>query len=198
VFGRRSAPDSAGDQTEADRAEAEANLGKGRATPKRAEAQAARKKRMAPPRSRKEANALRRERMKEQRLKQRLALSGGDDKYLPPKDQGPVKKYIRDYVDSRRTIGEFLIPAFVVVFFGLVVLSSVAPSAPYAGSVPWLVVMGALAFDSVRILRGVKQGIAERFGVQETKGIAFYTLMRSWQMRRLRLPKAKVRRGAEI
>jgi hypothetical protein len=198
VFGRRSASDPARDQAEADRAESEATLGKGRATPKRAEAEAARKKRMAPPRSRKEASALRRERMKEQRLKQRLALAGGDDKYLPAKDQGPVKKYVRDYVDSRRTIGEFLIPVFLVVFVGLIVLSSVAPSAPLAGSVPWLVVMGALAVDSVRIVRGVKRGITERFGAEEAKGITFYTLMRSWQMRRLRLPKARVRPGAEI
>jgi hypothetical protein len=198
VFGRRSAPDPAGDQADVEHTEADATQGKGRATPKRSEAEAARKKRMTPPRSRKEASALRRERLKEQRTKQRQALTGGDDKYLPARDQGPVRKYVRDYVDSHRTIGEFLIPAFLLVLFAGIVLGNLAPDAPFLTSFPWIIVITALTVDSVRIMRGVKRGVTERFGAEETQGITFYTLMRSWQMRRLRLPKPKIRPGAQI
>jgi len=171
-------------------------LGKGRATPKRSEAEAQRKKRLAPPRNKKEANALNRERVKEQRVKQREALAGGgDDKYLPARDRGPVKKFIRDYVDSHRTLGEFLIPLFMVMFLLAIVL---APYTQFIGSFSWLVVLGALALDSVRILRGLRTAMAGRFSAAETKGITMYTLMRSWQMRRLRLPKPAVRPGAQI
>ncbi len=170
--------------------------GKGRATPKRREAEAARKKRMTPPRNRKEAGAMRRQRVKEQRLKQREAMSGvGDDRFLPSRDRGPVKKLIRDYVDSRRTIGEFLIP----VFLGMFVLSAVASQyTQYVGTFAWLGVLVLLGIDSVRILRGVRRVVTDRFGAEDSHGITMYALMRSWQMRRLRLPKATVRPGDQI
>lgn len=198
MFGRRSRSDATETETEPETTEAQTASGKGRATPKRKEAEAARKKRLTPPKTRKEANALRRERVREQRVKQRVALAGGDDKYLPARDQGPVKKYIRDYVDSRRTIGEYLIPIFIAVLVIQVLMSGLSSAVPFIGSLPWIIVLGALTFDSFRLLRGLRRGIAERFGADKSKGIAFYALMRSWQMRRLRLPKATTQRGAEI
>lgn len=192
MFGRRTTTDPAVEQQE----ELDTARGKGRATPKRSEAEAARKKRMTPPRSKKEANALHRERVKEQREKQRQAMAGGgDDRFLPTRDQGPVKKLIRDYVDSHRTIGEFLIPVFLVLFMISILLSNVTQ---YVGTIAWVTVLVLLAADSVRILRGVRAAITERFGAKETQGTTMYALMRSWQMRRLRLPKPTVRAGGEI
>jgi len=192
VFGRRPPPGPSVEEQEA----LDVAQGKGRATPKRKEAEAARKKRMTPPRNRKEASALHKERVKEQRGKQRQALAGvGDDRFLPARDQGPVKKLIRDYVDSHRTIGEFLIPVFLLLF---VVAAVAAQYTAALGTYAWLAVIALLAVDSVRIVRGVKRVVSERFGPDETRGITMYALMRSWQMRRLRLPKATVRPGAEI
>lgn len=197
MFGRRTASDAADTQPSTDArtgsGATDMALGKGRATPKRKEAEALRKKRLSAPRTKKEANALSRERVKEQRAKQREALAGGgDDKYLPARDRGPVKKFVRDYVDSRRTLGEFLIPLFLVMFMLALVL---APYTQLIGSFAWLVVLVALALDSVRIMRGVRRALAERFGDADTQGITMYTLMRAWQMRRLRLPKPTVRPG---
>jgi Protein of unknown function (DUF3043) len=192
VFGRRTPTDPSVDAQE----ELDAAQGKGRATPKRKEAEAARKKRMTPPRNKKEASALHRERVKEQRGKQRQAMAGaGDDRYLPTRDQGPVKKLVRNYVDSHRTIGEFLIPGFLLIFLLSILLSGLTQ---YVGTFAWLTVLLLLAVDSVRVLRGVKKVITERFGAGETRGITMYTLMRSWQMRRLRLPKTTVRPGDQI
>lgn len=197
MFGRRTSSEP--DQVEREAAKLETPQGKGRATPKRKEAEAARKKRLSPPKSRKEAAAMRRERMREARVKQRQAMTGtGEDKYLPARDQGPVKKYIRDYVDSRRTIGEFLIPVFIAVLIIGILMANVAPESTFAASASWVIVMIAFVIDSVRISRGVNRGIRERFGPDEAKGTTFYALMRSWQMRRLRLPKPKVEHGAEI
>ncbi|MGH3501315.1 MAG: DUF3043 domain-containing protein [Nocardioidaceae bacterium] len=169
--------------------------GKGHPTPKRKESEAARKKRMAPPRNKKEANKLHRERMKAQRVKQREAMQGGDDRYLPARDQGKVKRFIRDYVDVHRTIGEFLIPIFIIIFVLVYIRTAWAAA---MGTYMWIVILLLLAFDSTRIVRGVKRGITERFGAEETSGITMYTLMRSWQMRRLRLPKPQVKAGQEI
>lgn len=194
MFGRRSSSDAAEVSAAAQLAELEAAQGKGRATPTRKEAEALRKKRLTPPRNKKEANALHRDRVREQRAKTRAAMSGtGDDRFLPARDQGPVKKLIRNYVDSRRTIGEFLIPAFLLVFVLGVLLQAYAAYTPIA----WVAVLVALTLDSVRVLRGVRKAIIDRFGAGQTQGIAMYTLMRSWQMRRLRLPKPVVHPGDE-
>ena len=84
--------------------------GKGRPTPKRADAR--KKRRAATPTNRKEAAALRRERLREQRMAQRQALITGDERHLPARDAGPAKRMARDIVDSRFSVGQ--------VFFGLV------------------------------------------------------------------------------
>jgi hypothetical protein len=192
LFGRRTPADQAVEQEQED---LEVATGKGRATPKRRDAEAARKKRMTPPRTRKEANALHRERSKDQRAKQRMAMAGtGDDRYLPARDQGPVKRYIRDWIDSRRTIGEFLIPVFFLMFILMIVLT---PITQYVGSFAWVIILVLLGFDSIRIIRGVKRDVAAKFGESETHGITMYALMRSWQMRRLRLPKPAVKPGGD-
>src|SRR3954447_24276993 len=84
--------------------------GKGRPTPKRDEAR--KKRRAATPTSRKEAAALRRQRLREQRAAQRQALVTGDERNLPGRDAGPARRLARDIVDSRFTVGQ--------VFFGVV------------------------------------------------------------------------------
>lgn len=166
--------------------------GKGRPTPTRAEAQAARKQRTAPPRTRKEAAVRRKEQVRTSRGKMREAMATGDDRYLPARDQGPVKRYIRDYVDSHHTVGQFLLPIFFVIFVFVYVNASWAPT---VSSTAWIAVIILLTVDSFRILRGVKAGIRSRFGDAETRGIPMYALTRSWQMRRLRMPKPQVKPG---
>lgn len=191
MFGRRSAS-----ATPADTEEVVAKVGgKGRATPTRKAAEAARKQRQAPPRNRKEAAARRRSAVRESRERTRTAMETGDDRYLPVRDQGPVKRYIRDYVDSHRTIGQF----FLVIFFLIALLFLVNTAwAAAIGSAAWVSVLVLLVLDSIRISRGVKAGIRERFGSGATSGITMYALMRSWQMRRLRLPKPLVKPGDPI
>ncbi len=193
MFGRRTAPETV--DPEVDGTEPESPQGKGRPTPKRRDAEAARKKRNSPPRTKKEANKLHKERMREQRLKQRKAMETGEERYLPARDRGSVRRFIRDWVDARRTIGEFLLP----VFFLIVVMVYIRT--PYSGTLStflWLVILAAMVLDSVRVVRGVKKAITVKFGADETKGITMYALMRSWQMRRLRLPKPQVKRGETV
>jgi hypothetical protein len=55
-----------------------------------------------------------------------------------------------------------------------------------------------MGVDAVRVVRGVKAGIRERFGEAQTHGVAMYAVMRALQMRRLRLPKPLVKHGQSI
>jgi Flp pilus assembly protein TadB len=166
--------------------------GKGRATPTRKEAEAARKQRLTAPRTRKEQQAVRKAQLAQSRARQRQALSTGDDTYLPARDKGPVRRYVRDFVDSKWRVGEILVPLFFVVF----VILAVAPATVSAlGVYVWLAVLVLMGVDAVRVVRGVKAGIRERFGEAETQGVAMYAVLRALQMRRLRLPKPLVKHG---
>ncbi len=166
--------------------------GKGRATPTRKEAEAARKQRLSAPRTRKEQQAARKAQLAQSRARQRLALSTGDDTYLPARDKGPVKRYVRDFVDSRWRVGEILVPLFFVVF----VILALAPRTVSAlGVYVWLALLVLMGADAVRVVRGVKAGIRERFGESATQGVAMYAVLRALQMRRLRLPKPLVKHG---
>ncbi|MBA2559685.1 MAG: DUF3043 domain-containing protein [Propionibacteriales bacterium] len=191
MFGRR----TISSQPDVDSAAGGATaVGKGRSTPTRKEAEAARKQRLSTPRTRKEQAAARKAQTKSVRERQRVAMATGDDAYLPARDKGPVKRYVRDYVDSRWHIGEILLPLFFVVFAVVYVVKVL----PQVISVVWLVVLILMFVDAVRVVRGVKAGVRQRFSEADTKGVALYAVLRAWQMRRLRLPKPLVKHGDQV
>lgn len=191
MFGRRTTPES---PNVPEVSLGSTAAGKGRPTPTRKEAEAARKSRMTTPRTRKEQAAARRAKTQAFRERQKQALLTGDDAYLPARDKGPVKRYARDYVDSRWCVGEVLLPLFFLVFVAM----TVAPQIAAFASTAWLVVITLMVLDGIRIVRGVKAGVRAKFGEDETKGIATYAVMRAMQMRRLRLPKPTVKHGASV
>jgi hypothetical protein len=191
VFGRRSSEQSATAVGADSAAKAD---GKGRPTPTRKEAEEARKQRLTSSRDRKGTAAVKRQRATEQRAKVRQAMETGDERYLPARDRGPVKKFIRDYVDTRRSIGEYLL----VVFFVFILLSWTVKALAGVTPVVFGIIVILMAVDSIRLVRGVKAQIRERFGDDQTKGVTMYTCMRAWQMRRLRLPKPQVKHGDPV
>jgi hypothetical protein len=169
--------------------------GKGRPTPKRREAETLRKERVKPPADRKEAYRQTRQRARAQKDQQRQALLKGDEKALPPRDRGPVRAYVRDHVDSRRTAAEFFLP-FAVIVLLLSFLNS--PVLVAIGVYAWMVMLVGIIVDSFLVVRSVKRQVARRFPGEPTKGLAPYALMRSLQMRRLRLPPPRVKPGTKL
>ena len=84
---------------------------KGRPTPTRKEAEAAARERAKAPMDKKAAQKVLRERRAESNAKMREGMRTGDERYLPDRDKGPVKRFIRNFVDARLSIAEFLLPA---------------------------------------------------------------------------------------
>src|SRR6476619_6571039 len=112
VFGRNK---TLTDQQAAEAAERAHREGaKNRPTPKRRDQEAARKRPLVVT-DRKAARDTERTKRREAQLKQRQAMVTGDDSHLPVRDKGPVRRYIRDYVDARWNLGEFMLPVMVVV-----------------------------------------------------------------------------------
>ncbi|MPY54032.1 DUF3043 domain-containing protein [Streptomyces acidicola] len=165
---------------------------KGRPTPKRSEAQSQRRSVANTPTTRKEASKRARDERRAALEKQRQALAGGDERYLPVRDKGPVRKFARDFVDSRFSIAEFFLPLAVIIL----VLSMVrVASLQNIALLLWLFVIVLIVVDSIWIGFRLKKQLTERFPDQNRRGAVAYALMRTLQMRRLRLPKPQVKRG---
>jgi hypothetical protein len=170
--------------------------GKGRPTPKRSEAQQQRRTSTRPPKSRKEAIQRAREKAREDRVRSRQALAGGDDRYLPPRDAGPLRRFVRDYVDSRRCAAELFLPIALVLFVTQF-LAQKNLKVQSLVTLVFLTVMLLMIVDSVILLRGMKQALRARFPEENLRGLAPYALIRSSQIRRLRMPRPKVKPGGE-
>ncbi|MCT9008625.1 DUF3043 domain-containing protein [Streptomyces rhizosphaerihabitans] len=165
---------------------------KGRPTPKRSEAQTQRRSVAQTPSSRKEASKQQRDERRAQMTRQRQALASGDERYLPARDKGKVRRFARDFVDSRFCIAEFFLPMAVIIL-----VLSVVPVAALknVALLLWLVIIVMIVVDSIGITIRLRKQLNTRFPDQPKRGAVPYALMRTLQMRRLRLPKPQVKRG---
>jgi hypothetical protein len=103
-----------------------------------------------------------------------------------------VRKFARDFVDSRFCVAEFFLPMAVVIL--VLSMVRVGPLQNIA-LLLWLVVIVMIVVDSIVIVIRLRKQLAARFPDVPTKGAVRYALMRTLQMRRLRLPKPQVKRG---
>lgn len=188
MFGRKQAPV----ETTPENVDSTA-AGKGRPTPSRKEAEAARKQSLKLPKDPKAARKAARERDRDARAQHRAALMAGDERALPARDQGPVKRYVRDFVDSRFTIAEY----FIFVALGVLVLGFVPnPVVQLAVSISWMALIALVAFDEIFLLVRLNMALRKRFPDKaERKGALWYAGLRTLQLRRFRLPPPRVRRG---
>ena len=167
------------------------NPGKGRPTPTRKEREALNKRPLVPG-DRKEAQKAAKAKLAESREKARVGLAAGDERYLPVRDRGPQKRFVRDIVDSRFSVGEFLIP---VMFLVIVLTLFPAVVQVYAMLLLW-VFFAVAVLDAVWLGFTVKKKLAAKFGEASVeRGVRWYAAMRAFQMRVLRLPKPQVKRG---
>jgi Protein of unknown function (DUF3043) len=169
--------------------------GKGRPTPTRKEAEAARKASLTVPSDPKEAKKAMRERERASRQAGRAALAAGDESALPARDQGPVRARIRDIVDSRRSIGEIFIPVAILVLITGFLKNPLILSVTYYA---WLVLLAITVLDSIWISLKIKRTITAELPDASLKfGDYLYGIMRGLTIRRLRLPKPKVGPGGK-
>ena len=169
--------------------------GKGRPTPSRREAEAAAKARAKTPRTRKEVARAQRESRTESSRSVRAAMKAGDERYYLARDQGPVRRFIRDFVDSRFSFIELMIPLLVVTM--VLGYSGNARLAQIGNTV----LMGTIllvALDMVLLRFRLRKQLAIRFPDEPTKGTTYYAITRGLQMKFMRLPKAKVKIGQEL
>lgn len=182
--------------------------GKGKPTPKRREAEG-RRRGPAPPPPRTTREAMRRSRgnkeerkeltakRKEIRLEQRKRMMAGEDKYLPAKEQGPVKAYLRDLIDSRRHLLGLFMPLALIVFVALLAPNRAIQS--YT-TVVCLLMLLAMILEGVLNGRRLARQVRAKFPKENIRGasLGWYAFVRSSQIRKLRMPKPRVRPGDKV
>jgi hypothetical protein len=165
---------------------------KNRPTPKRREQEAARRRPLVTT-DRKAAKRDEQLKRREASARMRQAMVTGDEAHLPARDKGPERRFIRDHVDARWNVGEFMLPVMLVVL----ALSFVRQS--WALMIVFIAVYGVLlvaVVDAVLMWRKLKKRLVAKFGADSVpRGGAMYAVMRAFQMRRSRMPKPQVQRG---
>jgi hypothetical protein len=175
-----------------DKSSAKSPNKKGKATPKRKDAVAATKVNSITAPVSKADRSKNRVALKAARAEARAAYMRGDESALPPRDRGPVKRFVRDYVDSRRSLGEYFLPLMIFVLvltlFPSQLIRTLAILFMYAAM---LSSVGYGFFVSKKI----KAIVAEKFPGEPTKGLGMYGWLRSTQMRKLRAPAPQKKLG---
>jgi hypothetical protein len=169
--------------------------GKGRPTPTRREAEAAARARAKAPRGRKEAAKQTRAQRAAQSQRMREGLKTGDERYLPARDRGPIKRFIRDRVDSRLCLAELLLPLLLVIM--LMTYSGQPQLQSFANGL-WAATIFMIFADSVLLTFKIRREVRQRFPDESHKGAVLYAILRSMQLRFLRLPKPKVKLGQKL
>jgi Protein of unknown function (DUF3043) len=187
---------------------------KGRPTPKRSEARRnARKGPVAPaPMTASEARARRKtlagpKLSREERRAERTAsrarmtdrrerMMAGEEAYLLPRDQGPIKRYVRDVVDSRRNALGLFMPATLLLLFA----SFGVPQVQLYASPAMLVLMVVMGADAVILGRKVSRLVDAKFpdNTESRWRLGIYAAGRASQLRRMRTPRPQVERGSSV
>lgn len=169
--------------------------GKGRPTPKRRDQEAANRRPLV--QNSKTLNAEQKAQRRLDRDKARQGMLRGEDKYLAPRDAGPQKRFLRDLVDARWNIGEFLLPLMLIVL-AVMILGGSNPQVQVLILPLVYGVMFVGIFDAWLLARRAKRRIREEFGVEPPRGTAMYVALRSLQMRMSRVPRPQVSRGGPV
>ena len=165
---------------------------KGRPTPKRRDSQAARKVASLAPASTKDEKKRVKEAARTARIASRAAYLRGDENALPSRDKGPVKRFVRNYIDARRSIGEYFLP----IIFVVLILTLIPSPIFQAGSIVIMYsVLLTSIIDGIFLSKKLKKEVIAKFPDAPLKGIGMYGWLRSTQMRRMRTPKPMISRG---
>ncbi|PRX97064.1 DUF3043 domain-containing protein [Allonocardiopsis opalescens] len=185
MFRRRTPAESApaADRDESPSAPRGVTPPKDKPTPKRRDS-ARERRHYAAPRTRKEAYR----RMRDDDRRKRLSSTRDD---MLERDRGPVRAFARDYVDSRRSFGEY----FLFLSLAIVVLLMIPGASETVTTFVWPVMMVAVVFEAMLVSGRVKREAAARFPNESLRGLSWYVAMRNLQYRRLRLPKPRVKPG---
>lgn len=169
---------------------------KGRPTPKRSESERSRRNPYVTPGDKKAASSQSRDRDRTDRARKYEAMKRGEEWALAGRDKGPIKALTRDYVDSKRRISEYYMYILILMFIALFGLRSASSKSLVYYVVVVLAVL--IVIEGWFTTRAVRKIAATRYPGVGTRGITLYAIMRSMQIRRLRMPTPRIKPGDKV
>ncbi len=160
-----------------------------------AQARARRKSLAGPKLSREERRAEKaanRARMTERRER----MMAGEEAYLLPRDRGPVRRYVRDVVDSRRNLLGLFMPSALTLLFVMFAV----PQVQFYLSPAMLILLALMTIDAIILGRKVGRLVDTKFpsNTESRWRLGLYAAGRASQIRRLRAPRPQVERGGDV
>lgn len=164
-------------------------------------------KKDAPTPTRKQAEAARKQRVKPQltarqaRVRERQASRDARLKAMGDADAAPARSLARDFVDSRWTISEFLMPALLVTIVITLLGQQVWGTGQVAFTLMQVTVFAAYGLLAITVVEVIinwqrfKRRLREKYPKETPKGLLFYFLNRNITVRRMRNPRPVVDRG---
>lgn len=187
---------------------------KGRPTPKRNEARRqgrkgpvapapmtasearARRKTLAGPKLSKEERRAERDVSRAKMSDRRERMMSGEEGYLLPRDQGPVRRYVRDIVDARRNVLGLFMPSALALLAFMFAL----PQLQFYVSPAMLGLMVLMTGDGFVLAHKVGKLVDAKFpdNTESRWKLGIYAAGRASQMRRMRAPRPQVKRGSDV
>jgi hypothetical protein len=205
---------SAADEAQPSDDDARSTAPKGRPTPKRSEAARKRgpvapapltaaearkrRKELGGPKLSKEERSAEKLQRRADMAERREKMMSGEEGYLLPRDQGPVRRLARDVVDSRRNVLGLFMPAALAMVF--VMLSIPSLTVQRAVTPAMLVLILVMAIDGLLVGRRVNKAADAEFPEHTESGwkLGMYAASRASQLRRMRAPRPQVKPGKKI
>jgi ABC-type amino acid transport system permease subunit len=104
-----------------------------------------------------------------------------------------VRQFVRDFVDVRRNVAQYLLPLLLVIL-----VLSLIPRLFAVQLVVWALTIALTLLDTIWLGHRLRTELRTRFEPTQTKGAMSYGLLRSTQLRRLRLPRARLGYGDKL
>ncbi|CAB4848348.1 unannotated protein [freshwater metagenome] len=168
---------------------------KGKPTPKRKVAEAKSKSSILSPATSRSDKKRLKEQTRLRRTEARAAFMRGDENALPYRDKGAARRFVRNYVDSRRSIAEYFLVLIIFVLFLTIIPNPTIQL--FAIAIMYSAMLYA-AIDGFLLSRRVKRLVIAKFPNESARGVGMYAWLRSTQMRRLRAPAPQVKIGANV
>ena len=126
-------------------------------------------------------------------------MMAGDERYLMDRDKGPERRFVRDWVDSHRYLGNFFMPiALVVVLIMVIGLRN-----PMLANTASLVMFGILilmVIEGIILGRKVNRLVREKYPDTTLGkfGLGMYAFGRATMIRKMRNPAPQVEIGEDV
>ncbi|MGB8390786.1 DUF3043 domain-containing protein [Mycobacterium sp.] len=156
----------------------------------------ARRKSLARPKLSREERRAEKTASRARMTDRRERMMAGEEAYLLPRDQGPIRRYVRDVVDARRNLLGLFMPATLALLF----VTFAVPQLQLWVSPAMLVLVALMSVDALMLGRKVSKLVDAKFpdNTESRWKLSLYAAGRASQMRRMRTPRTQVQRGDSV